>query len=224
MLTLFIIIAILLIIALLRFGVHVEYSSEGVVVKIFAGIFSFRVYPQKEDTPEQAQKNARKKAKKEAASQKKKDKPPFKMPGGLKGFLDLIPPLRNMLRRVKRRILIKELTVYCTFAGTDASQTAITYGMANAVMGTLAPVLDHHFRIRHRDFQTGVDFTSSERKIYVSAAISLAVWESIYIIVALLPMLRIFFKRDKTQKDTIKQTVNNEHAGKDDIKNGKASN
>ena len=244
MLALLIIIIVLFIIALLRFGVDVEYSSEGVTVKILAGPFSLTVFPQKEDTPEQAEKKAHKKAlkksKKEAKKIKAKEKPPFKMPGGIKGFLDMIPPIKNMMRRVKRRIRINNLTIYYTVAGSDASKTAMTYGAVNAALGTLSPLLDDHFRVKHRDFRTSVDFISAEQKIYVNAAISLAVWESVYIAFALFPILKIFLRRNPAKKDAAKKTKKDASKnaskdvkdsddvniidGKEDVENGKTSN
>jgi len=241
MLALLIVILALLIIALLRFGIWVEYSSEGVIAKVYVGPIYVTIYPEKEDTPEQAekkeQKKALKKAKKEAKKEKDKDKPPFKMPGGLKGFLALIPPIKNMLGRIKRRILIKELTIHFVAAGSDAYKTAMTYGAANAALGTLSPLLDKHFRIKHRDFSTDVDFISTEQKIYVNAAISLAVWEAVYIVLALFPIVKIFLKRNpKGAKGAVedavvdkdkKEDTNNDNAiidGKEDSENGKTSN
>jgi len=217
-----IVILAILIIALLRFGVAVEYSAEGTAVSILAGPFTIKVYPTKEkpgDAEKKAKKEAKKKEQKKRKKEKAKDKPPIKMPGGLKSFLDMVPPLKNMLGRVKRRLLIKRLTVYLTVAGTDASQTAITYGAANAAFGLITPLLDNHFRVKKRDFRVNADFMESEQKIYVNAAISLAVWETFYIIFALLPVLKIFLKRRPAAKEKDKPKKD----GKEVKENGKTS-
>jgi len=221
MIALGIIFAILLIIALLRFGVSVEYSSEGVTAFFHAGPFGMKIYPVEKD-PTKEEKNKRKKAEKKAKKEEKvKDKPPFKMPGGLKGLLDMIPPLINMLGRFKRRLLIKNLTLHLTAAGDDAYKTAMTYGAASAGFGVLTPLLENNFRIKKRDFQVDVDFLSTEQKIYVKAAFSFAVWELFYITAALFPILKILFKRKPAEKTTKNDLDEDRKEGKD---NGKTSN
>jgi len=205
MIALGIIIAVLVLIALLRFGVSVEYSSEGVIAFVHVGPFSIKAYPvEKDSDPDKESKKERKKAEKKAKKEKKtkeKEKPPFKMPGGIRGFLDMIPPLISMLERIKRRLLIKNLTVHLTAAGEDASKTAMTYGGANAAFGILTPLLENNFRVKHCDFQVNFDFMETEQKIYVNAALSLAVWEAFYIVFALFPILKIFLKRRPAEKD-----------------------
>jgi len=218
-----IVIAVLIVIALLRFGVSVEYSKQGVLIEVLAGPFRVKVYPLKEK-PEDEEKKRRKEAKKRAKEERKKakakDKPPFKLPGGLSSLLDMVSPLVEMLSRVKRRILIKKLMLHLTVAGDDAAKTAVMYGGVNAALGELAPLLDNNFRVKKRDFRVDVDFLETEQKIYVNAAISLAVWEAFYIAFALFPILKIFLKRDpakKVAKDDAKKD------GKEVEENGKTS-
>jgi len=221
MIALGIVIAVLLLIALLRFGVSVEYSSEGVTAFIHAGPFGMKIYPVEKDPDKEIIKERKKAEKKAKKEEKTKDKPPFKVPGGLRSFLDMIPPLVNMLGRIKRRLLIKNLTVRLTAAGEDASKTAMTYGAASVAFGMLTPLLENNFRVKHRDFQVNVDFLETEQKIYVNAAFSLAVWESLYIVFALFPILKIFFKRRPTEKDSKKELKKD---GKEEKENGKTSN
>jgi len=207
-----IVIAVLIIIALLRFGVRVEYSAEGVLIKLIAGPFSIKVYPTEQDEEKEERKRKKKAEKKALKQAKKKDKPVKKKPGmGVRDFLDMIPYLGNMLSRIKRRLLISELTIHFTAAGEDAAKIAMTYGMANAVIGELTPILENNFRIRRRDIQFNTDFISQEQTLYVNAAISLAVWEALYIVFALFPVLKIVFRRKKDGTD-----------GKEENENGKA--
>jgi len=200
MITLGIILLFFFLIALLRFGVNVEYSHESIRLKLLVGPFSINAYPVKEK-PGDKEKKEKKKAKKKEKDEK--EKPPFKMPGGLKGFLEMIAPVKNMLRRLKRRILVKKIIIHLTLAGTDASKTAMMYGGANVVFGLITPILENNFRVKKRDFTTNVDFLNTEQKIYLNMTISLAVWESMYIVFALFPILKILLKRqpdDKKQK------------------------
>ena len=187
MITAAIIIAIFVLIALLRFGVDAEYSADGPVVKAKAGPFSILLFPRK-PKPDKAGKEERRKAKKKK-KKKKKEKPKKKKPGGLQMLLDMLPPVRKALSRIRRRLLINKLTIYYTAGGDDPAMTALSFGAANAVFDAMAPVLENSFRIRRRDFRAIADFQSGEQAVYVNAAISLAVWEALYIAFALLPVI-----------------------------------
>jgi len=222
MITLAIIIAILILFALLRFGVSAEYSAEGFILKVQAGPLSIRVFPQKEKTEKakiKAEERARKsKLRKAKKKEKAKKKTVEKKPGSLKDFFVILSAAKNMLSRVKRRLLIKKLTIYFTSAGDDPSKTALLYGAANAVFGSITPVLENNFRIKKRDFQAFADFLTQEQSIYLNAAISLAVWEAVYIVFALFPVIKVFAKRVATQKTSVVTD------GKDGEKDGQAPN
>ena len=181
-----IIIAILVLIALLRLGVSAEYGADGFAVSATAGPFSVPLFPRKEK-PGKAGKKALKKAK--AKKKKKKEKPKKERPGGLDAFLAMVPPIKKALSRVKRRLLIKKLTIHYTAAGDDPAMAALYSGAANAAFGALAPILDNNLRIKSRDMRARADFISGEQAIYVNAAISMAVWEAVYIAFAMLPLL-----------------------------------
>ena len=211
MITAAVIIAIITLFLLLRFGVSAEYGADGFTVSATAGPFRILLYPRKEK-PGAAEKKARRKARKaEKAGGKKKEKPKTKMPGGLQTYLDMLPPVKDMLGRIRRRLLIKKLTVHYTAAGSDAATTALTFGGANAAFGALAPLLENSFRVKRRDFRAAADFTGTEQKIYVHAAISLAVWELFYIVFALLPIVMSLLRQKPDTK-----------AGKEVIKHGQA--
>jgi len=185
MIALCIIAAIIILIALLRFGAVAVYNADGIIVTVKAGPFSFRAYPSAEK-PEDAEKKALKKARKEKKAKKKPDE---KKPGGLKTFRDMMPAIKKSLGRLKRRLLVKKLTIYYVAAGEDAAMTALSYGAANAVFSAVAAMLEAHFRIKKRDFQAFADFQAKEQRIYVEASLSLAVWEAVYITFAFVPVL-----------------------------------
>ena len=81
------------------------------------------------------------------------------------------------------------MSIYYTVAGDDPSKTALTFGASNAVLSVVIPVLDDCFRIKRRDIQALFDFIDTQQKIYINAAISLAVWEAVYIVFAVIPAL-----------------------------------
>jgi len=191
MIILVVILAVLALIALLRFGASVEYSASGVVVTILAGPLSLQVLP-KTGKPISEKTKARQKAKKEEKARKKAEKkaskkPDEKKPGALDAALELLPAIKTMLGRLRRRLLIKKLIIYYTVANEDPYKTALTFGAANAVIGTIVPFLENHFRIKKRDFMALANFCDTQQSIYINAAVSLAIWEAVYMALALLP-------------------------------------
>jgi len=172
-----IIIAIILIIALLRFGIVFEYSDTGIKAWVRIGFLSLIIYPEKEHRLHKIRK-VRKKVRHKIK------------PGGLNELLETIPPVKEMLSRFRRKLLIKRLEVYYTVAFDDPYKTAMTYGSANAATSVIMPMLEEKFKIKKKDIQISADFESVEQKIYLNLAISIAIWEAIYVIIALLPVLK----------------------------------
>jgi len=209
MMALIIILAALIIIALLRFGVSAEYGADGVSVKAIAGPFLIKLYP-REEKPDKALKKAIKKEKKKAKEKPAKEKPAREKPGGLEPLLAILRAVKTALGRVRRKLLIKTLTIRYVAAGDDAFKTALSFGAANAAFGAVLPLLENNFKIRRRDFTALADFISTEQSIYAKAALSLAVWEAVYIALAMLPLLIGGSKKKTTD-------------GKDVRKNGKTT-
>ena len=188
MIVLGIVLAVIILLALLRFGVSVEYGADGFFAWARVGLFSFRVYPQKV-TPKKTEK--KKAIKKEKKRKKKEKKAVEGKPGGYKQFTDMLQAAKGTLRRLRRRLLIKKLTIHFVSANEDPSKAAMMFGAANAAYGAVVPILESAFKIKRRDLRASVDFGTTKPKIYVRAIISLAVWEAIYIAFALLPMLSV---------------------------------
>ena len=221
MITAAVILAIITLILLLRIGLSAEYGADGFIVSATAGPFRTLLHPRKEKPGAAERKALRKARKAKKAGDKKKEKPKKQMPGGLRAYLDMLPPAKNMLSRLRRRLLIKKLTIHYTAAGGDAATTALTFGGANAVFGALAPLLENNFRVKRRDFRAATDFTGAEQKIYVHAVISIAVWELLYIIFALFPIITSLLK-PKPKQIPIPEGKPEAKAGKDEKKHGQA--
>jgi len=208
MLVLGIIFLVLLSLALLRFGFIVEYGELGVSMWAKVGFLKFSLSG---DDKEKKPKKKKKKKDKDKASS-------LKMPGSLSGFLEILKVLKNALGRFKRRLLIKELTVYYSSAGEDAAKVAMTYGSVNAVLGFIVPVFDRHFRIKKRDLRAFVDFESDSPKIYAKARVSIAVWEVFYVLFALFPLLKTL-SSGKARGET-----SGDKSSSDELLNDKSSN
>ena len=188
MIVLAIVIAAVVLFALLRFGVCVEYCEDGFIVTALVGPLSIRAYPRKEK-PKRAERKAARKARKEKKPRRKKEKKRAeKKPGGLQGFLDIVSVAKTALNRLRRKLLIKRLTVHFVAASADPSKTAMIFGGANAAFSLVVPLLENCFRIRRRDLRTAADFDAIKPGIYVNAAVSIAVWETVYVAFAILPL------------------------------------
>ena len=201
-----IILAILLMIALLRFGVIVEYGIGGLTAFVRVGFLLFHIYPKPEKTPKNLKKEAKRKAKrlkKKLARKAKKDKikAETEKPGAYESFSIILSAVKNTLSRFKRKLLIKELTIHYTAAGDDPSKTALLFGGANAVFALIESVLNTGFRIKQKDFRAEADFESDKQRIYLKAKISLAVWEAVYISFAVIPAI---VKLQGKPKDSMK--------------------
>ena len=225
-----IILIVLVLLALLRFGVSAEYSADGVLLIARAGPFSIRVFPRKakrEDKKKdkrKEKKKAKKKAKKKEKKKKKKEQiekelPEEKKGGGLKGLMEVAAAAKNTLGRLRRRLLIKRLTVHYIAANDDPSKTAMMFGKVNVVFGMVIPLLEKAFRIKRRDLRASADFNADKPTIYVRAAVSIAVWEVIYIAFAILPLIikksRVKTNRKGGKKDgesSDKRTHGNDNA------------
>ena len=208
MVALSITIAVLILIALLRFGVIVEYSEEGFHLWAKAGFLKFKLLDD----------NKEKKPKKKKEKPKKERNLKEMLPGSLREFTDTLKIILKALGRLKRRLLIKQLTLYYTSAGEDPAKTALQYGAANAVFGAIVPEIKKNFRVKRIDLRTWFDFTSTEQRVYAKVIISIAVWEVFYVLFALLPLVTATFKRkpshtNKTEKSDKKERKDGEDNG-----------
>jgi len=173
--------------AFVRFGFIAEYGDNGFRSWYKIGFLKFRL--------SDAGKKKRPKRKRVKKSQKKKlDTGKLKeMVVGNKGaFFSSFRTVKKILGRLRRRLLIKELTVYCTFAGEDKSKIALLYGRANAGLGVIAPVLKRNFRVKKQDLRVFTDFESDKLSVYAKAHVSIAVWEVFYIFAPVLSLLKTF--------------------------------
>ena len=164
------VLAFLFLVAMIRVGVSAEYAEDGISVRAHIGPVRVQLYP----AVKKKVKKAEKKAEKKAAEQAQK-------PGVFKQLKEQLPEIKKALSRLKRKLLIKELTIYYIAAGPDPAQAALTFGGVSAGYGIVAAVLENNFRIKKRDLRAAVDFEAEEPYIYVRARLSLAVWEALYV-------------------------------------------
>jgi hypothetical protein len=170
MIVLAVIIAVLLLICFVRLGAVVEYGEEGITAVASVGPLRIRLLPRgvKRKTEK------KKKGKEQAAGAAVKA-------GRLESLKNQLPSLNRALARLKRRLLINELTIHYMAAVTDPAQTALYFGGASAGYGIILPLLENNFRIKKRDLRAAVNFEATEPYIFIRAKLTLAVWEAIYV-------------------------------------------
>jgi len=203
-----IIIIALVIVALIRVGITVEYSVNGLTVSVKAGPLSYRAYPRAEK-PAKAEKKASRKARR----RNKPEKEPTKKPSGLKLFFEVLPSIKKTLTRLRHQLLIKELKIHYLAGGDDAAKTALSFGAANAVFVILTQILDACFRVKSRDLRAGADFMAQKQEIYINVAASIAVWEAVYVFIAIIPALLKFTRASNDRKDVLEngEALNKRH-------------
>ena len=171
------ILAFLAILSLLRIGVSAEYADTGIKAKAHVGPFSLTLYPAKRKT-EKEKKKKRQEDKEKKKRQKAEEKP---KPGVFEELKAQLPAIKTALSRLKRKLLIKELTIYYLAGGEDPAQAALSFGGVSAGYGIITAFLENNFRIKKRDLRANVDFNAEKPYIYVKLKLSLAVWEAVYV-------------------------------------------
>ena len=136
-----------------------------------------------------------KKGKKEKKKEEEKKEPGEKKKPKIKVTLELVTTalraVGELLSRLRRKIAIDKLTVHYTVASDDPASAAMTFGYASAGVNALMPVLENTFKIKERDVGAAVDFEAEENVIYVDAQLTIAVWEIIYIALAVWPVVKV---------------------------------
>lgn len=147
----------------LPLGVRLHYDAEGFLVKVRAGILTFRVYPLKKKKPKKE-----KKAKKEKTP---KPKPDLKALWPL--IRELIPVGKEAMEKLTDRLRIDELTVHLIWTEEDPADAAIHYGYAWAAAEAGFAFLEARFPIRRRDVRLELDYQREEPEIALTLALSL---------------------------------------------------
>ncbi len=158
-----ILLAVIVLLAILPLGVSVIYEESGADVWILAGPLRIRVYPRKkkpEEKPEKPEWESAEKTKKQAPSEVPRKR------GSWKDFLPLVRLGMEFLGDLRKKVRVKRLELDLCMAGDDPCDLAISYGRANAAMGTLLAALNQIFVIRKQRIKINCDFEAEEMTIY----------------------------------------------------------
>ncbi len=192
------ILLILLLLAFLRVGVWVLYAENDLCVRAIAGPVKLTVYPMREkkgqEKPEKQKKPKKPKKNKPGKQQEEKAKPP------IKELIDrFVPPVLNALGRLRRKLRINKLKFNYVAASSDPSAAALSYGYLNAVLAVLIPLLERSLDIRDQDIHADVSFTQTKPQISAEVQFTIAIWQIVYVVCAVLPAF-LSPKEEKTKK------------------------
>lgn len=170
---LLVILLVLFLLGRIRVGGDGEYSADGLFVRVRVGPISVRVFPLKKKGEKKPAKK-KEKATKAARAGAEEEQEPEKPKKG--GALDLVkaglPLVGEAAGELKERIRIDLLRMDLLFGGTDAAQTAILFGMSNALIAPLLAVFQQNFEVKEHRVRTAVDFNEKTITLYLRAAFS----------------------------------------------------
>lgn len=167
-----VVLLVLLAVGLIRIGVQVEYSEQGLTVWVRAGVFHIPVFPAK-----------RKKAKETKPKAAKKTRPDTPKKGGrLKLALDFIPVILDTVRRFFRKLRVDQLEMNLVVWAPDPGDAAMRYGEANALLGSVWQPVLQVFRVKQAHAHVDVDFDAKESVLYIFASLSLTIAQALALV------------------------------------------
>lgn len=210
MTVLIIILLVFLLIALLRVGAALRLEDGTLYLKIVAGPIKLKILPKTKESAKKPKDEGKKKKpkkekeKKETVDEGGEEEKKKKFPITLELITSILSAVADLLGRFRRKLSIDKLTLHYTVASADPYSAAMTFGYASMAVNALVPVLDRTFKIKDRDIGAAVDFNSKENIIFADVQLTLAIWEIIYIALAVVPAIKAVlreYKKGKVEKN-----------------------
>lgn len=168
---LLIVLAVLFLLAQVRLGAGVEYAREGLRVWLRVGPKRITVFPagEKKKKPPRHEKPPKEKKPEEG-----------KPKGGLVDLVvELLPPVLDTVRRFFRKLQVDTLEMELTAASPDPADAAMLYGQASALLASLWRPMVEVLHVKDGRAHVGVDFDAEAMTIYIKAALSLTVGQTL---------------------------------------------
>lgn len=207
----FIVFLILWAVLCIRVGGTVEYSKAGLFVWMRVGRIQITLFPLK---PKEKKKAAKSGGKKVAKPEKKEPETQEKR-GGMLGLIRaMLPLLLDTANRFRKKIRIAPLEVLLTIPGLeDPARSAVRYGQANAMLGSVWPALNRAFDIRDSRIGTRVNFEEEDVRVYMKAGVSIRIGQALWIgvrfaVAGLVQFIQYRGKNRKKESSCGKQSSN----------------
>ena len=199
-----ILLALILLLLLLRVGVHVRFG-DALCVTAMAGPVRLQLVPKPEKKkPEKPKKEKPVKEKPEKPAEEKRKKLDL-TPGDIRSALPALwESLKRGLRKTRKRLRIDPMRLSVCFGGDDPAQTAETYGWANAAMWTVMPELEKLINMPDPHVHLETDFTAPDTRVSGEVGLSFRIGDLLAIGFAFAgPALRWFmaFRKEKAARE-----------------------
>lgn len=197
-----IILLVLLAISLLPLGVRIRYDKDALSVFARLWFIPIRVLPAKAKKGKEKPPKKPKKPKKEKAPEETAPEP--KKGGKLDAVRAVLPLIKPALVGVKKRLTVRELELFVTWAASDPADAAVGYGYAQAALGTLWAVVDQNFKVKKSRLGCAVDFDASSPTVYADATLTMRLGQIFTLVIPLL--IRFLSNSSRVKRETAEKT------------------
>lgn len=155
---------LLFLLFLLLLPVHTRLRFDG-KLQVWCGLgpVSFRLFPSKKPKKEKTKAAA-------DTSHPSTEEPRRRF--DLMQILEYVRLGAEALGVLRRRLVIRQLTLRLRLCGEDAAQTALLYGRTAAAVSALYPILEHNLRLKKTDLSVDADFEQSTSQIFAETVIA----------------------------------------------------
>ncbi len=180
-----IILLVLLALSLLPLGVRVRYDKDALSVFAKLWFIPIRVLPAKKKKDGEKKKKEKEKKPKKPKEETQEEAPPEKKGGKLDAVRAVLPLVKPALLGVKKRLTIRELELFVTWAADDPADAVVGYGYAQAALGTLWAVVDQSFKVKKSRLGCSVDFDASAPTVYADATLTMRLGQIFTLVIPL---------------------------------------
>ncbi len=195
MVVLLIILALILLIFVVPYGIDVIYSDGVLRLGVKLGPFRLWLLPRRPKKPKTARqlerekrkrekKDAKKRAKKERGEQDETQKVKEKKPFDLDFVLALLKMAVHAIRRFFHSFTVDFLRLHYVVGTPDPYDTAMQYAYIGAALSALPPLAGKVIRVRKSDVLVSADFTAESPAIDARLVLSLQLFKIVHMAVA----------------------------------------
>ena len=187
---------VLFLLGLLRAGMVVEYSENGICLAVRLGRIHISILPAKNT--------------KAAKPKQKKAKPPQKKKsagGVIKTLTELLPAVLETVKKLFRQLRADKLELLLTVSCPDPADTAIRYGQANALLASLWYPLTRALDVRDGHAHVDLDYEGGRSSVYLYLSLYLKLWQLLTLALVLgVKALRVVIKNRSALSGATKES------------------
>lgn len=204
---LFIVLAVLFLLAILPLGGAVRYDGAGPRAYLVVGPVKLLLYPRKpkEDKPK---KDKKEKKSKPARAEKPEPEPKEKSSAGgsVKDFIPFVKLGLAFLNELRWKLRVNRLELKVVLAAEDPADLALTYAKANGALGGFWPLLERSLRIGKRDVSIQCDFEAEETLASANLKITITLGRALALAVKYGVRALVQFLKLKKQQKAVQST------------------